>query len=318
MDNIFRKIALPLAMSVLAVSCTSTKYMTPEKKPVAIMFHQVSAETRSAVEGSTMPANSAFKVWGWYYGADGAMVGNVFDGTDVSNKTGEWLYDGYTRYWSPGYLYDFYAVYPSTLTDVTVNESGEIAINGFDCSKVGSEAVDLMTASSLGIQYNEGETPQPVSLNFNHELARIIVKIKAAEGVNATIKRAEFYGMAYKGDFTYSTVGPEKKWTNTISSSSTNTPFVYSGEENVSDTKELSLFGDMLLLPQSIKNASIAVVLDRGKGNETMGVSLPAAEWNESKSYVYTLTVEQDGITFSNFSVQEWNYSYSGGNVNIQ
>lgn len=298
MDNVLRRIALPLAMSVLAVSCTSTKYMAPEKKPVAIKFHQVSAETRSAIEGNTMPANSAFKVWGWYYDNGGATVGNVFDGTEVSNKTGEWLYDGYTRYWSPGYVYDFYAVYPSSLSGVTVNESGEIAITGFDCSRTGADAVDLMTASRLDMS---GDAPEKVAFTFTHELARLKFTV-IAENTEATVNGFKVYGLNVNADLSKTESG--SVWSDPVACTKENTPFIL-GEPfsfNSVNGWEKNMLGDVLVIPDSDLSDAELEISYRYPGESTdrtavLDLNSSTSVWNAADSYNYIVRIKGSSLT---------------------
>ena len=130
----------------------------------AISFH-TPAVTRAAVEGD-FPEGSQFSVWGWYTSQNGSN--QPFDNVPVTNSNGTWSYTGGDRYWVLGAEYDFYAVYPAGLQNVECTDQGVVTVTGFDASKTGNEAVDLMTARKTGIVADEAVAASAVELEFWH------------------------------------------------------------------------------------------------------------------------------------------------------
>lgn len=307
------KLCFMLAGPYLLTACSKSEILEQETQRT-IRFTEVS--TRAAI--STADEMKEFRVWGLFSKDNNTHP--VFESEDGTGERvykkdgGTWTYDN-TRYWLEGFTYRFHALHGAE--SATINEGmNTISCSAFDCSK----GNDLMSAVSDEYSVAANNIPKSVPFTFKHRLAKVVVKLKAATGVSATVKSAKFYGMSCTGDFSYALADQTITWSKEGSgASSTDTPFEYSGQEVVvSGTTELSLFGDMLLLPQQINGATLAVTLNRGQGEETLTVTLPQTTWEENNAYVYTSTVEQTGISFTDFTVQEWNYSYSGGSVNIQ
>ena len=299
------KHSINLCLTAIGACCLLTACSKDEipaqDTPQAISFSAVS--TRAAItDGKDM---TEFRVWASY--AKDGKTNTVFDGEAITkNEKGAWTYQD-TKYWVDGATYQFHALHGAA-TAAMNSEGTAITCTGFDCSK----GHDLMTAAE------NISTPKPIVFGFTHRLAKVTINIKAATGVTAAIKSAKLYGMNYKGDFSYSLVNQNMSWNNTSSASSTDTPFTYQKGETVSGNGQVAVFNELLLLPQQINGATLAVTLNRGQGEEILTVTLPQTTWEENNAYVYTSTVEQTGITFTDFTVQEWNYSYSGGSVNIQ
>ena len=306
------KLCFTLAGPYLFTACSKSEILEQETQRT-IRFTEVS--TRASI--STADEMEEFRVWGLFSKDNNTHP--VFESKDgigervYKKDGGTWTYDN-TRYWLEDFTYRFHALHG--VESATINEGmNTISCSAFDCSK----GNDLMSAVSDEYSVAANNIPKSVPFTFKHRLAKVVVKLKAATGVSATVKSAKFYGMSYTGDFSYALADQKITWSKVGSgASSTDTPFEYSDQEEVSGTTELSLFGDMLLLPQQINGATLAVTLDRGQGDETLTVNLPQTTWEENNAYVYTSTVEQTGITFTDFTVQEWNYSYSGGSVNRQ
>ena len=144
-----KRISIKATMSLVVIllltaACTDELNDRPADTGRAIAFTPA-AETRAAVEGSALPSGSSFSVWGWY-GTGNKINKNVFDNITVTESDGTWGYTGGTQYWIPGMTYNFYGVYPASVT-ASVTNDGIITVEGFDCS----EAVDLMTATATGL-----------------------------------------------------------------------------------------------------------------------------------------------------------------------
>ena len=101
----------------------------------------------------------------------------------------------------------------------------------------------------------------------------------------------------------------------------TDTPFKLSGSKTVdSQTPEADLFGTLLLIPQGCQELKLDITITRnGEQQETQTISLgiSIAQWAAAQSYRYVLTIEADAITFSDFTVDEWGETHTGGDINI-
>ena len=193
-------------------------------------------------------------------------------------------------------------------------------MTGFDASKTGDEAVDLMTARKTGIRHTDASTIAPVELGFGHELAKVSVVLRTDPGVTATLNSASLYGMALEGSFSRDLKnGGNAAWDLNNAVTSDDTPFKVS---NISFTGNESkdIIGPLLLIPQPVSGLKLFVNLTRnGKEGvtETIDLGTSITRWAAGQTYRYVLTVKVDAITFSDFTVPEWEESGTGGNVNI-
>lgn len=296
--------ALSLLLLLTVASCTSTLSDEPTTDIRAISF-MPTAETRAAVTGTSLPDGSSFSVWGGY---DNDAT-NVFKGETVTEENDVWTYGDDYRYWIAGKTYNFYAVYP---TDVKADVSsyGTITVTNFDCSKTGSEAVDLMTATATGNDSN----PAPVALTFNHELAKVNVNIRTEEST-ATVVDATMWGIGYRGNFSKS--NGNAQWEILTQATEESSPFTRTKEATI-DKLGIPLLNEMLLPPQDITNTQGATIYVsyRYTGDNVpteKEVTLPAITWAAGKSYTYTLTIEPDGrIHFDPPTINKWGEAQGG------
>lgn len=286
--------------ALLAASCTTSLTDEPDTTARAIAFSTPQAGTRVAVTSSADMGD--FSVWGGY----GGSVDNVFKSTTILSPN--WDYRDGTRYWIPGKTYNFYAVHPAGL-NASVADDGTITVTDFDCSKTGSEAVDLMTATAPG----DGDNPEKVAMEFQHELAKVNILVKTEEGM-AYVTGAKLSGMLYKGTLTRT--GDISGWTGTVKAEDINTPYERTEQLEV-DLKGISLLNEMLLIPQTIQTNSIELVLTYNYGydgsEKNTTAYLPAITWNAGQSYTYTLTIEADGrIHFGSPTINTWGEALGG------
>lgn len=280
-----KRISIKATMSLVVIllltaACTDELNDRPADTGRAIAFTPAT-ETRAAVEGSALPDD--FKVWGWYGESTGNIDKNVFNGTII--KAPSWTYDGGAQYWIPGMTYNFYGVYPASVT-ASVTNDGIITVEGFDCS----EAVDLMTATATGLLGDDAPT---VAMEFRHELARVKVSV---ESNGATVDGLKVYGVGYKGNFSS---GVPSKWTVTGTAEENTTPL--SGETEL----------DMLLLPTTdLTNAKLKVTYHYGNdesATRTDDASLAIAEgWTAGQQYHYKVSIVAGKLTIT-VTVVDWN-----------
>lgn len=276
---------------------------TPADGPVPISFQ--TPETRAAKDG--FGAGDAFSVWGWYADDAGTNSGLVFKAEEVTNGGGNsWSYDG-TQYWIAGKTYDFYAVYPTTVT-ATVSPNGTITIENFDASQTGADALDLMTASATDV--DGSNPPSAVGLRFGHLLSRVNIMVQA-EGSDAQISQARLSGIKTKGD--YDSGQQSAPWTLDGTTSSFDLP---SGGNHTATSVPSDLLGDLLLPPQPVSGFTLSVTYSfAGTPAATKEITLPADVvplWVAGQRYTYTLTLSSNYISFGIPVVNEWGEA-SGG-----
>lgn len=283
MRLISAKTILGLSALLLTAACTDELAENPADGARPISFTPA-AETRAVVEGTTLPSGSSFSVWGWY-GTGNEINKNVFNNITVTESGGTWGYTGGTQYWIPGMTYNFYGVYPASVT-ASVTNDGIITVEGFDCSK----AVDLMTATATDLS---GDDALTVAMQFKHELARVKVSV---ESNGATVDGLKVYGVGYQGNFNS---GNTPKWTEIVTATEEKTPL--SGE-----TAQ-----DMLLLPATdLTNAKLKVTYHYGSdasATRTDEASLTiAGGWAAGQQYHYKASIVAGKLTIT-ITVMDWN-----------
>ena len=301
-----KRISIKATMSLVVIllltaACTDELNDHPADTGRPIAFTPV-AETRAAVEGSALPSGSSFSVWGWY-GTGNEINKNVFDGNTVTESGGTWGDTGGTQYWIPGMTYNFYGVYPASVT-ASVTNDGTITITNFDCSATGTNAVDLMTATVTGLSGDDAPT---VAMEFQHQLSKVNI-VATVEGGNCTVTSATFSGMVTKGSYS-SSAG----WTGTTTGSFTNS------EPKVLDTTGIDLLDDLLLIPQTVTDQfkiTVSYTLDGVQMSKEITLPNSISQWDAGQSYKYTLTFKGNNIIFT-VNVASWNHS-TGGIITVE
>lgn len=306
------------AVSVMFLgACTNEIPDTPEATE-AISFSV--PQTRAAIE--SVNDMSAFSVWGWY-DVDATPFA-VFENTTVEKTAEGWSYTDYVRYWSPGKTYDFYAVHPVGLNQVSCTDKGVLRIPDFDCST----ASDLMIASKTNLSAENGAA-QGVQLTFSHLLARIEVTAKrhnaAADiaGFNPRVISAKVYGMYKKADFEANineVIDATSAWTVKGEPTASDSPLVdILQPTDISSTQDTPLL-DILLFPQLIqRDYYLEIIYSTDGGVSTKPAqkiqlaTLPITQWEAGKRYHYSFTISADDrILFDKPTVTEWDEAVGG------
>ena len=274
---------------------------TPADGPVPISFQ--TPETRAAKDG--FDVGDAFSVWGWYADDAGTNSRQVFNAEEVTNGgNNSWSYDG-TQYWIAGKTYDFYAVYPTTVT-ATVSPDGTIKVDDFDASHTGADAVDLMTASATGMK---GDSPQMVGLRFGHLLSRLSFTV-TSEGDAVIVTSAALVGAGYKGSY----IGGV--W-NLLQTSTEQSPFVSTNVSLTPDALSATFFGGDLLLMPDADLTDVTLKLKYQYANDTEEheaiLSLHTSQtekWAAGCRYNYAVTIPQNGVDVKlTVTVKDWEQS---------
>ncbi|MDE6543867.1 MAG: fimbrillin family protein [Muribaculaceae bacterium] len=110
MKKIMKKhLYFPALLAAALAGCTSSDVIEEGIQSNAIGFSDVVNKPSRAVEGNlTNNTFDNFLVYGYYIKPDMATPIQIFNGVTVHKQNGKWSYDG-TRYWVPGYTYNFYA-----------------------------------------------------------------------------------------------------------------------------------------------------------------------------------------------------------------
>ena len=263
-----------------------------------------SGMTKAAVTDVSEMEN--IRVWGTYT-KDGSSA-DVFGtaGQVVEHAGGAWTYSP-VRYWVMGAEYDFYAMHPAEVTGVTVGNGG-IEIKGFNVTA----RHDLMAATAKGIRYDEVSAIQPVSLTFEHLLARVNIVGMVTGGGQMHVQEIDFTGMKETGDY-----GADG-WTGLQEGGGfSKTGFILNSAAGT------DIFGDMLMIPQAVEGFGVSITYTKNEETEAQDVTytLPAGEvgeWEAGKSYRYTFTVDVAGnIIFMKPVVTDWNTA-TGGIVTVE
>lgn len=295
-----------LAVGAMCGGCNSVTVgkAGDEEGEFAIGFE--SGMTKAAV--TDVAGMGDIRVWGTYT-RDGAST-EVFGtaGQEVEHAGGAWTYSP-VRYWVMGAKYDFYAVHPAEVTDVTVVDGG-IEIKGFDATK----GHDLMAATASGISYAEVSKIQPVSLTFEHLLARVNIVGMVTGGGQMHVQKIAFTGMAEQGNYE---AGGWKDLQDGTGFTDT--------EFTLNSAAGTDIFGDLLMIPQAVEGFGVSITYTKNEETEAQAqavtYTLPAGEvgeWEAGKSYRYTFTVDVAGnIIFMKPVVTEWNTA-TGGIVTVE
>ena len=317
-----------LAVALLAcgfVGCVDVTDGTPPGSANVIAFS--SPATSCAAVNSANDIED-YLVWGWYdVPTDEAVSGGieVFNASTVDKATGN---TDVTRYWIANKTYDFYSLHPASLKEkASCSSHGTMVVEDFDASKMGTEAIDLMTASAPGIECPEGGYG-PVSLTFNHELAKVTVAIQAQQGVTATVTDVKLYGIHTSGTFQCGLKdNPGVVWSlGNTPVDAAGTPYENSdshhvdGDATTEDGNRAEILA-ILSIPQDVTGATLSIAYTQNGEmigpKEILLKNGGFAKWESGQSYNYVLNITPNGITFSGFKVDNWEESHSGGDINI-
>lgn len=315
-NNLFKTLLIPAAACLLG-ACAERMDLNMETggESGAIRFAGP-AVTRAAIDDADgmLTEGNSFSVWGNYTNKVSGSATSVFNAEKVTYVSSMWGYEG-TRYWLPGNIYDFYALYPSVETlgrnvASVACTNGNFVINGFDVTA--GHDLDLMTAEQTNISV-EQEVPGSVALTFHHLLARISFTARS-EGGNATVNSISLEGLAVKGAYDSSAEPP---WSDTEMGT-----ISVKKETPVTPAEKADVSGDLLLIPQSLTGGvTLTVTYDTdAETGKTASYTLPTAtvsEWTAANHYRYSFTLTGGGyIVFDPPTVNAWSDAI-GGNVTI-
>ena len=303
-----------LALSLGVVLACNKKYVPEEPQGTYPILFSCSDETRAvATVGSMQGDANGFDVYAFF---NTPVTQNLSFDKNVKYDNGSWTYQHNNQeleYWIPEATYWFKAVYPADIASVdNSNSTQTVTINNFDVTK--QQDILVATTSRDGLVVNENGEPTNsssiVTLQFQHLLANVVVKIKA--DVNVTIYDVSLKYVPVKGTYDdglwkdYSEQGNiEKAGINKSLSSSSNE------YHDVTD-------GGFLVFPNSSVDGSQYLYIRTS--DKTYDLPLPSTpnKWVAGNRYTYTLVIKQNDILFDEPTVEEWDEENATGSVVIK
>ena len=281
-------------------SC-QTRVEIPDGAIYPILFG--STESR-AVAGLDQIKSGGFKVYAYFEGNKG---NSTFE-KNVRFEDSYWKYDN-LEYWIPNTTYNFKAFYPKDLSNLTVNNTSALqsyTATNFDISK----QVDFMVATdtrSVNAKA-EPEGSSVVTLNFEHQLALVEIKIKSA--ISVTIKKITLNNIATG----YQCI--DGVWSQ--GDDGNKTDFVYVSNTKLTPGADYAdvTGGGILLIPSMTDSESFTIEASNKTYSE---ISLPAGtEWEKGRKYTYTMEIKQNDIIFNEPKVEIWDSESATGSVIIK
>lgn len=266
------------------------------------------SDTRATADLSTLQAEG-FGVYAYFTGFPVDTQGRYSTFVkDVTYKSAQnvWAYEG-LEYWIPGVSYWFTAFYPANLSGLEINNTTEdqsYTISGFDIT----EQVDVMVAkknTSVAAGATAPAEGSTVSLNFQHLLANVTIKVKSE--IDGVVVKSIKLGSAetnstYNGS-TWSLSG------NTTSISYSPSKTLTKGADYIDVTD-----GGLLVVPAS---AGKPLTIE---ANKTYNLTIPNGTWEKGMKYTYTLLIKQDDIIFVDNApyTEVWDSESATGSVIIK
>lgn len=238
----------------------------------------------------------------------------------ISN-TPEWFYNADTKSdgelvsplpWSWDIPYArFYGIYPkveagSKLKLSEATYAGKPYID-FESEADVTKQVDLLTACSGVVHYNErGVAPRP-ELKFRHALCAVRFAIGSNLSWNKTIDKVEVRNVQYKGRYTLSdqTNGTGAAWDLTSTASERSTMTLSGVEVNTSKNPNTIIMGTegdnytFYMVPQTIKAEDNVVVYFHCTDGTEITAPLKSGNWQAGHTKTYTISQKKSDWTYT-------------------
>lgn len=307
MKKIFRTTYLALLL-IAGLSCNNDPMPDAPKGKYPILF-RCSDETRAVATVESMQEDeNGFHVYA-YFTTNTQPVNNAsFDKKVKWDKDQRmWLYDD-IEYWVVGATYWFKAVYPHGIAKVdNTNATQAVTITDYAISN----QYDILVAETdrggmLVTEQNQApESGSEVSLQFQHLLANVTIKIKAEiDGV--TINSITISDIADYGTY------EESQWSSSNKTSITVEPKkeLFKGEEYVDVTN-----GGILVIPAEANGVTLSISTSSKNYDN---IKIPAINWEIDKKYTYTIEIQQSDIILNEPNVAKWDSDSATGSVIIK
>lgn len=282
------------------------------------------------------------------YSESGLFMGTATDGVEFKYNGSVWDYTNKAelRFWqeaSKNSTLNFYAVTPSSKTDLSKNIGAEEQTITYTVPTTCDDQVDLMYAvetvsidgSGNPTQQN-GETSTDckngITLNFKHALSQILFSAKTTDAsLTADINSVTIQNVKNKGKFTIGSTSwnLEETTASYVATLSDNTG-IGSTVASLSNSSSA-----LLLLPQSLSGINLVVnckiyhkntavssdAREVFSGNVTVALN-NSATWEAGKKYIYTLVLSNDltdNIKVTSTTVNSWDANDSNNSdINVK
>lgn len=296
-----------LALMLLAgVACNNEDVPNEPQGKYPILF-RCSDDTRAVATVDSMKEDvNGFDVYA-YIEASTDAKDSFYKNVKWDNSKSMWLYEG-LEYWVPGAKYWFKAIYPKGIATVDNDDTTQaVTIDNFDITTQQDILVAETGCLEATAEHQAPTTGSVVSLQFQHLLANVTIKIKAE--INVTINDVSLKFIPVKGSYTdgswsYATQGNVEMIGLNKALNSSNNEF-----QDVTD-------GGFLVFPNSIGDAKLHI----RTSDKSYDLELPAtpSAWVAGTKYTYTLTIKQNDILFDEPTVEEWDEENATGSVVIK
>ena len=290
---------------------------------IAICFGATASDARSLINNAYQMGR--FKVWAWRTPQLQSVRANVFDGTVVSYNvtSSDWTYSP-VQSWILDNEYDFYALYPDTLSGAIFTEDGSLSFDRLDIRQNGEYdealALDVMQAKKNVIV---GATPPDmVKLSFEHLLTNVNFKLwKSSENADDKIVVTGLVlgGMNCIGNLT------NNEWT----FQDTETCYFYTLPKQELKADNPLVFGNLLMIPQMLtEEQPVTFIVQYNYTQDGSDVTqqkylvtnLPTSQsWEKNTNVTYNATIYVDkNISFSTPVVESWGTEQVAGTIVIK
>lgn len=303
------------------VSCnreetSATEYPVEYDSPIE--FSEIAGWLDTKADDDQTSINS-FKVWAM--NGNNNVFGSKGDDVSTTDSGTTWTYSP-VRYWQDG-TYNFYAVSPTSLaTDGTQTSSG-LTLSFGDGWNLLSNREYLLIAANTGesrsSQLQNGETPGPVELTFNHMLSQISFSARNADqtdGVELAVTSVKIYGNSSTAMSLSGTAGSNEvfnaTWVLNTSKTTQAAPFkthplspAQTLTKDKTESQETTTYSYTGICPKILvfpETCDLTVEVSFNQIKE--GITTPAtktatirgAKWQSGYNYDYKLAVTADAI----------------------
>ena len=300
------KKVLTVILAVVALLACNNEH-TPNGVQYPIVFG--TSDTRAVADLSTLQ-DEGFTVYTYFTGFPNDPQGRY--GTfekDVTYNSNQnlWAYEG-LEYWIPGVSYWFTAFYPSDLSGLVVNNTSKdqiYSISGFDITSQ-QDVMVAKKATSVAAGATAPTEGSIVSLNFQHLLANVTIKIKS-----------QIEGVIVK-NITLSNIYDNASYNGTVWERPSNTTSV-TYQSGVTLTKNEDYKdvtgGGIIVIPGDNEGRNLRI-----EANKVYNITIPPCTWEQGNRYTYTLLIKQDDIIFEDAApyVEDWDSESATGSVIIK
>lgn len=284
------------------------------------------ADFKNAIDGIQYPLEEEFRVNAYWDGKQGDVMHEdlVYLDNVVFTRRGQyWAGDGATYYWPKNGTLQFACYSPATTPGVTHVPADDKYTVTYTQSANTADTEDFMLAP-ITVPYTAQTATENVSVIFEHTMAWITIKVKAANATAAeafTVKNLTINGVNTKADL-------EAKMADGVQYDEWSNRDIPAKYEVFNDTYDLTTTAEILenthngtvVIPQ--KPTTLTIVFDQNELEEGGVVTTPGLsgqtltlplelddetdnKWHPGKHYIYTIVFDLDEILI-NPSVADW------------